>query len=77
MDYMIHSHMNFHYPVNAKATQTTNQKQKRKTITTHREAQYYSEGNNLLNYIMDKTQTRHYELENISRTVCTEKKELC
>jgi len=54
---MIHSHLNFRYQVNAKATQTVNQKQKYITITTHHEAQYYSEGNDLLNHVMDETQT--------------------
>jgi len=48
-------------------------KQKHKTITTYQEAQYYSEGNDLLNHITDKTETWHYEPENISRTVCTKK----
>jgi hypothetical protein len=57
MDYMVHSHLNFHYRVNAKATQTVHEKQKHKTITTYQEAQYYSEGNDPLNHITDKTQT--------------------
>jgi len=69
MNYMIHSQLNFRYQVNDKATQTVHQKQKHTTITTHHEAQYYSEGNDLLNHAMDETQTLHYEPENISRTV--------
>jgi hypothetical protein len=64
MDYMIHSQLNFRYQVNGKATQ---QCTRHKTITTHHEAQYYSEGNDLLNHAMGETQTLHYELENISR----------
>ena len=55
IDYMIHSHLNFHYQVNVKATQTVHQKQKHKTITTHHEAQYYSEGSDLLSHVMDET----------------------
>jgi len=57
MDYMSQGHFNFQYHVNAKATQTVNQKQKYKTITTHHEAQYYSGGNDLLNHVTDETKT--------------------
>jgi len=57
MDYMSQGHFNFQYHVNAKATQTVNQKQKYKTITTHHEAQYYSGGNDLLNHVLDETKT--------------------
>jgi hypothetical protein len=73
--YGLHDSQSFEfcYQINAKATQTEHQKQTHITITTYHEIQYYSEGNDLLDHSMEKTQTQHYELENISRTVCTEK----
>jgi hypothetical protein len=42
-------------------------------LLTHKEAQYYSEGNDLLNPVTGEKQTWHYRLENMSRTACTEK----